>query len=161
MLDKLHKESNDVVRQRLLLKPLTEVEKLQVFKQIRWSFMSHEELVETSLDRDFELARPMILEGLSCRLVNFEKSSKLGSLVNLTPRTKYPKEQVRELPEKQPSPVKQSNPYATRGPLPVFSATANDKWATTMPHQKQIFGGSERLAQSDGFVSQVKAAQKA
>ncbi len=114
--------------------------------------MSHEELVETSLDSHFELARPMILEGLSCRLVNFEKSSKLGSLVNLTPRTKYPKEQMKELPEKQPSPVKQSNPYATRGPLPVFSATQNDKWAATLPHQKPIFGGVERMAQSDGFI---------
>jgi hypothetical protein len=62
--------------------------------------MTHEELVETSMDSNFELARAMILEGLSCRLVNFEKTSKLGSLVNLTPRTKYPKDQVKELPEK-------------------------------------------------------------
>jgi len=35
--------------------------------------MSHEELVEVSMDKDFELARPLILEGLSSRLVNFEK----------------------------------------------------------------------------------------
>lgn len=52
--------------------------------------MTHEQLVETSMDKDFEMARPMILEGLSSRLVNFEKSAKLGQKINLTPRTKYP-----------------------------------------------------------------------
>lgn len=52
--------------------------------------MTHEQLVETSMDRFFEAARPMILEGLSCRLVNFEKSTKLGQNINLQPRTKYP-----------------------------------------------------------------------
>lgn len=32
----------------------------------------------------------MILDGLSNRLVNFEKSSKLNATINLEPRTKYP-----------------------------------------------------------------------
>jgi hypothetical protein len=32
-----------------------------VFKAIRWSFMTHEQLVEVSMDKDFELAKEMIL----------------------------------------------------------------------------------------------------
>ena len=46
--------------------------------------MSHEELVQVSMDREFELARPLIMEGLSSRLINFEKSTKMQSLINLT-----------------------------------------------------------------------------
>ena len=73
-----------------MLRPVTETEKIEAFKAIRWSYMSHEQLIETSMCKDFELARPMILEGLSSRLVNFEKSTKLGQSINLMPRTKYP-----------------------------------------------------------------------
>jgi len=52
--------------------------------------MSHEELVETSMDKEFEMAKAYILDGLSNKLVNFEKSAKLGQSFNLKPRTKYP-----------------------------------------------------------------------
>jgi hypothetical protein len=50
-----------VIKARLTLRPISETDKIDVFKAIRWSFMTHEELVETSLDSDFEAARPMIL----------------------------------------------------------------------------------------------------
>ena len=39
--------------------------------------MTHEQLVETSGDKDFVMAKAYILDGLSVRLVNFEKTSKL------------------------------------------------------------------------------------
>ena len=65
--------------------------------------MTHEQLVDVSMDRDFELAKEMILQGLSFRLLNFEnnpnasfdKKNILGILehnllINVTPRIKYP-----------------------------------------------------------------------
>jgi hypothetical protein len=52
--------------------------------------MTHEELVEASEIKVFELARPMILQGLSYRLVNFENTEKKGKLINLVPRAKFP-----------------------------------------------------------------------
>lgn len=61
MLDYLQNERNKVIKSRLLVKPVTETEKIDVFKSIRWSFMSHEQLIEVSMDREFELAREMIL----------------------------------------------------------------------------------------------------
>jgi hypothetical protein len=57
----LQNERNKVIKSRLLVKPVTETEKIDVFKSIRWSFMSHEQLIEVSMDREFELAREMIL----------------------------------------------------------------------------------------------------
>ena len=61
MLDYLQNERNKVIKSRLLVKPVTETEKIDVFKSIRWSFMSHEQLIEVSMDREFELEREMIL----------------------------------------------------------------------------------------------------
>jgi hypothetical protein len=83
-------DRNEEIESRFALRHISGQQKIEVFKAIRWSFMTHEQLVETSMDRFFEAARPMILEGLSCRLVNFEKSTKLGQNINLQPRTKFP-----------------------------------------------------------------------
>lgn len=54
------------------MSPLYAAEKIKIFKAIRWSFMSHEQLISCSKDKDFELAKNFILEGLSMRLTNFE-----------------------------------------------------------------------------------------
>ena len=43
-----------------------------MFEAIRWSYLTHEQLVEVSMEKEFELAKPLILEGLSNRLINFE-----------------------------------------------------------------------------------------
>lgn len=61
MLDYLQNERNKIIKSRLLVKPVTETEKIEVFRAIRWSFMSHEQLIEVSMDKEFELAREMIL----------------------------------------------------------------------------------------------------
>lgn len=99
--------------------------------------MTHEELIESSMDKEFELARSMILDGLSNRLVNFEKSTKLGQSLNLAPRTKYPNPETNEAgviqkkdldfykQQLNPSkPVAQpgSNPYAKRSVNPVTNS---------------------------------------
>ena len=60
-----------------------------MFEAIRWSYLTHEELVEVSMEKEFELAKSLILEGLSCRLINFEQTQKMGKLVNNKPRVHY------------------------------------------------------------------------
>lgn len=74
--------------------PVTEAEKQEIFKCIRWNLMTHEQLVECSMDKDFEMARQYILDGLSNRLVNFEKSTKLGDTFKTNARQKYDKSDV-------------------------------------------------------------------
>ena len=81
---------NKIVKSRLALRTVSDTERIAVYKAIRWSYIDHEQLLEISNDKEFELARPMILEGLSCRLVDFEKSKTLCKLINVNPRIKYP-----------------------------------------------------------------------
>jgi hypothetical protein len=52
--------------------------------------MTHEQLVETSMDKAFETAKTFILDGLSSRLVNFEKTFRMNESFKAGPRTKYP-----------------------------------------------------------------------
>jgi hypothetical protein len=47
-------------------------------------------LVETSMDKAFETAKTFILDGLSSRLVNFEKTFRMNESFKAGPRTKYP-----------------------------------------------------------------------
>lgn len=55
--------------------------------------MSHEELMKLSVDKDFEEARDLVLEGLSMKLKTFENTSKGDDVskltINLEPRTNY------------------------------------------------------------------------
>ena len=124
---------NRVIKDRLTCTPVTEAEKAEIFRSIRWNLMTHEQLVETSMDSDFEMAKAYILDGLSNKLVNFEKSSKLNLSFNVMPRTKYPIDKLGGIqvePIKQHSiqaPPKQGNPYAGR-----LDAEARDKWAQSM-----------------------------
>jgi hypothetical protein len=76
LLDATQRDVNLAVKKRLVLAQVTETERLNIFKAIRWSFVSHDDLVEVSTDSDFDAARSLILEGLSSRLVNFEKTTK-------------------------------------------------------------------------------------
>ena len=52
----------------LKVKPLKDEDKLRIFRAIRWTYMSHEELLKLSMDPDFSLAKSMIMQGLSCKL---------------------------------------------------------------------------------------------
>lgn len=42
------------------------------------------------MDKDFEMAKAYILDGLSNRLINFESSIKMNDTFKTGPRTKYP-----------------------------------------------------------------------
>jgi hypothetical protein len=154
IMDTVQRDLNKEIKARLVLRLVTETEKIAVFRAIRWSFISHEQLIETSMDKDFEVARPMILEGLSSRLVNFEKSAKLGTSINLMPRTKYPpigmpahnnelitKKELdtyeNNLNATKTTPAAQTNnPYVKRSVNTQFDTQAKEKWAATMiPNQ--------------------------
>ena len=52
----------------LRIKPLSDEDKIEVLKAIRWTFITHEELLKLSMDPDFVLAKSMIMQGLSCKL---------------------------------------------------------------------------------------------
>lgn len=74
--------------EKLKIKPLTDEDKLRIFKSIRWTFMTHEELLKLSMDPDFTLAKSMIMQALSCKLdPNFTKTmSHHDLLINPKPR---------------------------------------------------------------------------
>ena len=41
----------------LRIKPLSDADKIEIFKAIRWTFITHEELLKLSMDQDFVLAK--------------------------------------------------------------------------------------------------------
>ena len=70
----------------LKIKPLTDADKIKIFKAVRFSFMTHDELLKLSMDPEFALGKEMILQGLSCKLNNYEHSGATELLINLRPR---------------------------------------------------------------------------
>lgn len=87
LLETTQRDVNLAIKKRLVLAQVTETERFAILRAIRWSFISHDQLVEISMDSDFDAARAMILEGLSSRLVKFEETTKVGSsLLNMLPR---------------------------------------------------------------------------
>lgn len=49
LLDIAQREESKIIKSRLVLRPVTETEKIKIFRAIRWAHMSHEELVEASM----------------------------------------------------------------------------------------------------------------
>ena len=72
----------------LRIKPLSDEDKIEILKAIRWTFITHEELLKLSMDPDFVLAKSMIMQGLSCKLdPNFSTTiSPHELLFNVKPR---------------------------------------------------------------------------
>jgi len=70
----------------LQVKKVTEAEKQEIFKEIRWNLMSHEQLVECSMDEALVSAKAFILNGLSMKLVNHEKTNVLNHSFNAQAR---------------------------------------------------------------------------
>ena len=68
ILDLKQQARNDAIEAMLKVKPLKDEDKLRIFRAIRWTYMSHEELLKLSMDPDFSLAKSMIMQGLSCKL---------------------------------------------------------------------------------------------
>lgn len=68
---------------------LSKKDKLEIFHCIRYSYIPHEELVVLSIDKEFELAKELVIQGLSCRLDSYEVSSQKELKINLEPRLRY------------------------------------------------------------------------
>lgn len=84
-IEKQHKE----VDARLILKRLNKEEKAKLFKEIRWGFLKHQELLQLRQNEIFELAKNLIVEGLSVRLDPHEIAAKEDISLNMHPRVRY------------------------------------------------------------------------
>ena len=66
--------------------------------------MTHDQLIKLSSDREFEFAKPMIMEGISARLTSFEKSDSQQITTKTQPRVKYEELKVLIADESNDSP---------------------------------------------------------
>ena len=57
------------------MRRLNDNDKLELFKQIRYSHLSHQTLIRLSTQSLFILAKDYVLQGLSARLKSYEGSS--------------------------------------------------------------------------------------
>ena len=91
MLDLLEKEALDAFNKRNQIKPLTDAEKEEIFKTIRFSFMTHQQLLSLLSEPVFEAAKEFIREGISFRLISYESevNEDLNFKINTKPRTSY------------------------------------------------------------------------
>ena len=55
--------------------------------------MTHEELLKLMQNPEFVLAKEMVMQGLSCKLNNYENSNNLDLLINLRPRDSIQQQQ--------------------------------------------------------------------
>jgi hypothetical protein len=81
-VEAIHKICSD----RVQLKRLTKDEKIDLFKTVRYSYLSHENLISLTNNKTFELAKDFILEGLSLKLNAFESGIKQEPSINIHPR---------------------------------------------------------------------------
>lgn len=68
------------------MKRLTKDEKIELFKTVRYSYLSHENLISLTSNKTFELAKDFVLEGLSLKLNAFEAGIKQEPTINTNPR---------------------------------------------------------------------------
>lgn len=68
------------------MKRLTKDEKIELFKTVRYSYLSHENLISLTGNKTFELAKDFVLEGLSLKLNAFEAGIKQEPTINTNPR---------------------------------------------------------------------------
>ena len=86
IIEKLHKESAD----KLTLKKLSKKEQRELFRCIRYNFLSHEDLIELSEREPFaSIAQDYLVEGLSYRLDKFSIALKKGQRIMSEPRSNY------------------------------------------------------------------------
>ena len=85
ILDLKQQQKNEEIDAMLRIRPLTDADKHRIFKTIRFSFMTHDELLRLSGSPEFALGKELILQGLSCKLNNYEHGA--GELlINTKPR---------------------------------------------------------------------------
>lgn len=70
------KEIHAKALDRLNVRRLSKVEKVELFKTIRYGYLHHNELLKLTINPNFDLAKNFIVEGLSVRLDSYESASK-------------------------------------------------------------------------------------
>lgn len=75
--------------ERLAVKRLTKVQKIELLKAIRYGFLHHEELLSMASNPLFELAKNFIVEGLSAKLESYDNLKSKGLQINIEPRVYY------------------------------------------------------------------------
>ncbi|CDW80143.1 e3 ubiquitin-protein ligase hectd1 [Stylonychia lemnae] len=86
------KQENKIkeILDKLIVRKLRKEQKEILFKAIHYSFLKHEELIETSLNPNFAEAKDYIMQGLSYRLNPYEENQKYREFtINLKPRKNY------------------------------------------------------------------------
>jgi len=86
------------IQDKLTVRKLKRDQKEILFKAIHYSFLRHEELIETSLNPNFTEAKDYIMQGLSYRLNPYEENQKYREFtINLKPRKNYGADMERKL----------------------------------------------------------------
>lgn len=74
----------------MVIKPLTSQQKQLIFGSLRYSFMTHQQLISLLSERGFEDAKEFVREGISCRLASYETSQEAQNFkINVKPRNSY------------------------------------------------------------------------
>ena len=66
--------------------PLSDDEKTRIFKCIRYSYLTQEQLLRLSTEADFNLAKQLIVQGLACRLGGADQFASEELLINVKAR---------------------------------------------------------------------------
>ncbi len=82
------KKQLEAMKAKMVKKPLTLTEERSLVEAIRFSFLSHSDLLSISIDQNMQNHKDLVLEGLSMRLNTYEKNQKPESFkINLKPRS--------------------------------------------------------------------------
>jgi len=85
-VEKSKKQLEDM-RKKMIKSPLSASDERSLVEAIRFSFLTHSDLLSISLDEVMQNHKDLVLEGLSMRLHNYEKNPKAESFkINLKPR---------------------------------------------------------------------------
>lgn len=70
----------------LAIKRLSKDQKKELFKTVRYGFMSHEDLLSLTANKTFEAAKDFIVEGLSVKLNKHENAKQEDHKINVQMR---------------------------------------------------------------------------
>ena len=84
-VNEMHKKATE----RMKVRGLRTEQKRELYKAIRYAFLTHQELLKISKDKLFEEAKEYIVEGLTFKIEPEEVSMKDDTLINLRPRESY------------------------------------------------------------------------
>lgn len=141
-VDKVQGAVEKEIAGKLTVRRLTKAQKAALFKTIRYSHLSHEDLLETGKHPLFadDATKDLIMQGLSYRLAPYEKSAKEKEYtINLKARPSY----------RDPTPPKAEEP---KEPTPrekdAATSPTSGPGKFVNPLYKGSFGGQEGIEES-------------